>query len=80
MSNAITPTQFQAGDFISESAVHSVQTRRRPGAPVAAAATALTRRRSAPRSGNESRPARPLRRWSVAELIARANGLPRATA
>ncbi len=76
MSNPSTITQSQVADVSSERAVRSVPTRRRRGAVAAMGATGVNRRRSAQRSFSGSAP---LRRWSVAELIARANGAPRAT-
>ncbi len=81
--------QFPAGDLTAERIIPRAPVARRPGAPVAPAASGAHRRRSALRPVRGSAPVsasdpargpRPLRRWSVAELIARANGAPRATA
>ena len=77
-------TQFFAGDFISENAVRGVFGRRRrtpptiPSEPLAAGpANPLTAGQSATPPTGEP-PA--LRRWSVAELIARAVAAPSPTA
>ena len=72
MSKEATRTDFPVGDFISENAVRGVFGRRRhssPTVPRHAATAARARSRadnSAPVGG-----ARPLRRWFVAELVAR---------
>jgi hypothetical protein len=83
MSNETTETRFLAGDFISENAVRGVLRRRRrapttqPEAPNGLPANPPTgsERASRPTDGP-----RPLRRWSVAELIARGGGPPPRTA
>jgi hypothetical protein len=68
------------GDFISERAVRRATSRRRRAgavAPAAAPAGGGTVRRATPSTASA---ARVLRRWSVAELIARAPTASRATA
>jgi hypothetical protein len=76
MSKEPTRTDFPAGNFISENAVRAVFGRRRPASPTAprragngveAHSSATDEDASLPTGG-----ARRLRRWSVAELIARA--------
>ena len=80
MSKETTRTDFPAGDFISENAVRGVFGRRRHSSPTVPAHTATAARghcradTSAPTGG-----ARLLRRWSVAELIARAVTPPPST-
>ena len=83
MGNKTTDTRFLAGNFISESAVRTVfgQQRRasttEPEAPSGNPANPPIGRDRAPLRTGERRP---LRRWSVAELIARAGGPPPRTA
>ena len=81
MSSQATPTDFPAGDSPSASAVRGAFTRRRrraPGSPVnqvdgvPARPPGPGRDGSAPTAGS-----RRLRRWSVAELVARAVVAPR---
>lgn len=83
MSKESTKTDFPAGDFISENAVRAVFGRRQPTSPTtpARAVNGLPEHPSAagvdkpaPASG-----ARRLRRWSVAELLARAIAPPPST-
>ena len=76
MSNEPTSTEFPAGDFISENAVRAAFGRRRSTSPTspAHAVNGVPAHSSA---DGEDTPgptggARRLRRWSVAELIARA--------
>jgi hypothetical protein len=79
-----TRTRFRAGEFISEDAVRGAFGRRprtRPAHPAEAvgalaANRPIEREEASPTAG---RPA-PLRRWSVAELIARAVAAPPADA
>jgi hypothetical protein len=75
MSNEPTNTVFPAGDFISENAVRAVFARRRPTSPriPADAVNGIPERSSAAGADTSPSPseARRLRRWSVAELIAR---------
>jgi hypothetical protein len=80
MSTKPTKTEFPAGDFISENAVRAVFGRRRPTTPTTPA------RANGPHSSaaghDTTTPAgqtRHLRRWSVAELIARAIAPPPTT-
>jgi hypothetical protein len=80
MNKELTRTHSLAGALISENAVRgaSVRPRRAPSATPAKLASAVTA--SPPAAGEStSQPARgqrPLRRWSVAELIARAVAAP----
>jgi len=76
MTDSPVPTDVPAGEFISDSAVRRVIARRRVAAAARAAAakneassetTHVARADAAP----PAREARTLRRWSVAELIAR---------
>jgi hypothetical protein len=79
MSKEPTRTDFPAGDFISESAVRAVFGRRRRGSQTTAEHTGEAVQAHSPE--HTSSPAggeRRLRRWSVAELIARA-GAPTPT-
>jgi hypothetical protein len=81
MTNESTRTQFLAGDFISENAVRGVFGRRRrrtqptplarpvDGQPANGPTVAADTSRRAGAPG-------PLRRWSVAELLARALATP----
>jgi hypothetical protein len=79
MSKEPTRTDFPAGDFISENAVRAVFGRRRPTSPRAVngvpAHSSATDEDASPPTGG----ARRLRRWSVAELIARAVAPPPST-
>jgi hypothetical protein len=73
-------SRFLAGDLISEKAVRSVFGRRGGDTPQSAPiepANGLSAKPKAP-NGSTSASGRPLRRWSVAELIARAAAAPRA--
>jgi hypothetical protein len=82
MSNQSTRTQFPAGDLISEDAVRGAfRRRRRSSAPKAANDATRPPARAATAGQDTSAPAggaRLLRRWSVAQLIARAPTAPRA--
>jgi hypothetical protein len=83
MSTKATRTEFPAGDFISENAVRAVFGRRRPTSPTTSA-RAINRLppHTSAAGQNTSTPAgqtRQLRRWSVAELIARALAPPPTT-
>ena len=84
MNKESTRTQFLAGDFISENAVRGVFGRRRRTPPTTPSEPVTAGPANPPTAGqNASPPAgglRPLRRWSVAELIARAVAAPRPTA
>ena len=76
MSNEPTSTEFPAGDFISENAVRAAFGRRRSTSP-ASPAHAVNGVPGHSSADGEDTPgptggARRLRRWSVAELIARA--------
>ena len=83
MSDEPTRTEFPAGDFISEKAVRAVFGRRRPISPTTPEhAVNGTRAHSSAAREDSWRPAggaRRLRRWSVAELIARAVAPPSST-
>ena len=76
MSNEPTKTSVRAGDFISENAVRAVFGRQRPTSSTTPAhAMNGVPRHSSAAGGDTSAPTggrRRLRRWSVAELIARA--------
>jgi hypothetical protein len=80
MNKESTRTQFLAGDFISENAVRGVFGQRRPTPPTTPSEPVTAGPANPPTAGqNGSPPAggrRPLRRWSVAELIARAVAAP----
>jgi len=80
MSKGPTRTDIPAGDFISENAVRAAFGRRRPTSPTTPANGVPTHSRA---TGEEpSGPVgatRRLRRWSVAELIARAVAPPPST-
>jgi hypothetical protein len=76
MSKEPTSTEFPAADFISENAVRASFGRRRSPSP-ATPAHAVNGVPADSSAGGEDTPgptgrARHLRRWSVAELIARA--------
>lgn len=81
MTNELTRNNFLTGDFISENAVRGVLGRRRrraapttqtePPNDLPATPTTASRKTSPPPDGP-----RALRRWSVAELIARAGAVP----
>ena len=80
MSKEPIRTDFPAGDFISENAVRAVFGRRRatsPSPPAHAdkAAAARSHEDASAVTGGQRR----LRRWSVAELIARAVAPPPST-
>jgi hypothetical protein len=83
MSKEPTRTEFPAGDFISENAVRTAFGRRRPTSPTtpARAMTGVPKHSSA--AGEDASASadgrRRLRRWSVAELIARAVAPPPST-
>ena len=83
MSNEPARTEFPAGDFISENAVRAVFGRRRPTSRTAPAhPVSAVPAHSSAAGANTSRPAgggRRLRRWSVAELLARAVASPPST-
>ena len=81
MSTKPTSTEFPAGDFISENAVRAVFGRRRPTSPTTSA-RAMNGPHASAAGGDTSASAgstRRLRRWSVAELIARAVPPPPST-
>ena len=84
MNKELTRTHCLAGDFISENAVRGVSVRRRRRPPTTPTKPASTLPANSPAAGDDtsSPPGgqRPLRRWSVAELIARAVAAPRPTA
>jgi hypothetical protein len=73
-------TQFLAGDSISENAVRGVFGGRRRTPPTTPTEPVPTGAANPPNAGENKSPAarglRPLRRWSVAELIARAVAAP----
>jgi hypothetical protein len=79
MNKELTRTHFVAGDLISENAGRCVFVRRRTP-PTTLTKPATTLPANPPTAGEDtSLPAarqRPLRRWSVAELIARAVATP----
>jgi hypothetical protein len=78
MSTPTTTRAFPAGDFISQDAVRGVLRRRRRAA-VATPIVADDRpaaRTPADEAPPSERRTRPLRRWSVAELIARGFAQP----
>ncbi len=83
MSNALTKTDFPAGDFLSENAVRAVLGSRRPTSPTTRAhdVNRVPERSSAAGVGTSptASGARRLRRWSVAELLARAVAPPPST-
>ena len=80
MSKEPTRTDFPAGDFISENAVRAVFSRRRPTSPTTPAHTDNALSAHSPENSSQwAGRARPLRRWSVAELIARAVPAPPST-
>jgi hypothetical protein len=77
MTRESTRTHFLAGDFISESAVRGVfgrRQRRRPLTPPSRPVDKLPA--NSPTAGEDTSPRAaapaPIRRWSVAELVARA--------
>ena len=73
MSKEPTRTDVPAGDFISEHAVRAVFGRRRPTSPSTRAHTGNALPAHSPEDiSGSGGGARRLRRWSVAELIARA--------
>ncbi len=80
MSSQSTRADFLAGDFSSESAVRGVFIRRRRRAPGSSANDVDGVHARSPAAGaDHSAPAagpRRLRRWSVAELVARAVAAP----
>jgi len=81
MSKESTRTAFPAGDFISENAVRGVfRRRRRRTPPTSATEPVHAAPANPPTAGEDMSPAvggpPPLRRWSVAELIARAVAAP----
>jgi hypothetical protein len=85
MSNEPTRNDFLAGDFISERAVRGVFGRRgRRTPPSTPTEPQNVLPASPPRASRDPSPPtagpRPLRRWSVAELIARAVATPPRTA
>jgi len=75
---------FRAGEFISQDAVRAAHGRRRRNPQAVSAdaraqtpATAVTTAATATRGASSvASPTRPLRRWSVAELVARAGARP----
>jgi hypothetical protein len=84
MSNETTKTRSQTGDFINETAVRGVFGRRRrtprrgdiEGTNGRSADPTIADRAATRTAGGPA----PLRRWSVAELIARAAAAPPRTA
>ncbi len=66
MSKQSKKTTFRSGDFISERATRGVLNQRQTSTADDA------------RTSNEARRPAPLRRWSVADLIAQAAARPRA--
>jgi hypothetical protein len=83
MSKKPTRTDFRGGDFVSENAVRAVIGRGRPTSRTTAArAMKAVPAHFSAAGADTSGPAgggRRLRRWSVAELIARAVARPRST-
>ena len=80
MSKEPTKTAFPAGDFISENAVRAVFGGRRSPSPSPTAYTGDAVPTHSPEdSSGPASGARRLRRWSVAELIARAVAPPPST-
>ena len=78
-STETTRTHFVPGDFVSENAVLGVIGRRRRQGNPSTIPTESVRRPIAVKDTASSSAASPvLRRWSVAELIARAVPAPRA--
>jgi hypothetical protein len=72
MSNSSTRIRYPAGDFISENAVRGVFGRRRPCIHPTTIQSSSVPAANAPADGDgvSLAPApRPLRRWSVAELL-----------
>jgi hypothetical protein len=80
MNKELTRTHFLAGDFISENAVRGDFVRRRRTPSTTPTKPASTLPANPPTAGKDTSPPaggqRPLRRWSVAELIARALAAP----
>ena len=80
MSTKPTSTEFPAGDFISENAVRAVFGRRRPTSPTTPPRTMNGVPPHPSAAGQDISASagdrRHLRRWSVAELIARAIAPP----
>lgn len=79
MSKEPTKIDFPAGDFISENAVRAVFGRRRPTPPITPARAVNGTPEHASAAGLDTSAAsgaRRLRRWSVAELLARAVAPP----
>jgi hypothetical protein len=80
MNKELTPTHLLAGDFVSENAVRGVfgHRRRTPSTTPTKPPSALPT--NPPTAGGDTSPPavgqRPLRRWSIAELIARAVAAP----
>jgi hypothetical protein len=83
MSKEPISTEFPAGDFIFENAPRAVFGRRRPTSPTTPghAVNGVPAHSSATDEGTSASPSggRRLRRWSVAELIARAVAPPPST-
>ncbi len=84
MNNEPNQANYLAGDFISETAVRGVFAwRRRPTQPTASAEPVHGLTADTPTAVQDSSSpsaGRPLRRWSVADLIARAGVAPPRTA
>jgi hypothetical protein len=84
MNKELTRTHSIAGDFISENAVRGVFVRRRRMPPTTPTKPVTTLPANSPAAGDDTpsptEGQRPLRRWSVAELIARAVVAPPPTA
>ena len=80
MSNEPTRTDLPTGDFISENAVRAVLARRRSNSPTTPGPTGHAVPAD-PAEGTARPPGatRRLRRWSVAELIARSIAPPPST-
>ncbi len=80
MTNESTETRLLAGDFISENAVRGVFGRRRRRPPTSPTEAPNSVPANTPTAVGDTSLStyglRPLRRWSVAELIARAGAAP----
>jgi hypothetical protein len=80
MNNEPTRTKILAGDFISENAARGVFGRRRRTPPTTPTEPVTAAPANPPTAAQNASPSpgglAPLRRWSVAELIARAVAAP----
>jgi len=80
MSKEPSKIDFPAGDFISDRAVRAVFGRRRATSPIVPShSDSAVGRHSSETTPTPAGTARRLRRWSVAELIARAVAPPPST-